>query len=526
MVRVPHRATQAGGAAVAVAALFVSACSGGNGALTSGPESKPVTGGTVTMDLAGPLTGFDPAKGGTYQDYVALMAAYDSLVAYDSSGKIIPGLASRWRTTPSSATFTLKPGVTCSDGTPLTPKIVAASLSRFFDPKTAAPTRALAVGTATNTAKVTTGENTVTIALDKPFSGLLAGLTMSFTGIVCQAGLDAPDALRTKSAGTGAFVTESQVSGSTYTLTRRAGYNWGPAYADQKPGRTPTKLVMKVVTDDNTRANLMATGALQIGAYSSRSWTRFRSSKGVAATLSQQSDTMLAFNENPGHPTADPAVRKAISQAVNRAQLNNVQSYGAGRLIDNLGDRDYQCYDESLGSKVVGHDPAAAAKVLRGRKIQVIGTNILAGGAANNYVLSALRAAGADASLKNLDNAAYVNSIFAGKNPWDVTVLVFGNSASNMQVAGSFFAGPAPPAGLNIGGVKNRAAATALARASAAASEPEMCAAMSAFHEALLTNHDVVPLATVPVRVLFAGGTSGVAFKGFVRASTIRIDDK
>lgn len=502
--------------------VTLSACTGGAGS-SSGSAAEPaaVTNGEVTMDLAGPVTSYDPAKGSGFQDAQVAWAMYDSLITTDSDGKQIPGMASAWTSTPTQATFTLKPGVTCSDGTPITSQVVAASVARFLDPVTASPFLTQVVGS-DNKATVTSAAGSVTITLAKPWSGLVPGLASPFAGIVCPSGIANPSSLQTASAGTGAFVSASQVAGSSYTFIRRADYTWGPVYTGQGKGDLPKTLVMKVLTDDNTRANLMETNALQIGAFGSDTWKRFQNSKSVTTTTSPQTDTFLIFNEKAGHPTAGRKVRAAVSQAVSRDGLNQVQSFGAGQLISNLGQTTYTCYDDSLSTALPNYDAAAAANALKGISLNVLGSNVAAGGDGNSYVLSALAAAGVKGTLQNLDNSAYVTALFSGSNDWDVAILGYGNLLSSMLATGGFFVGAAPPGGQNLGAVVNPDAEAALAQAGTTTGAAQ-CAALTAFQRALLSNSDVLPLSTIPVNVLFAGGTSGAVVKGFTQPSSIRI---
>jgi len=473
------------------------------------------------MDLGGPVTSYNPTKSGTFQDAVVDWALYDTLLNFDTTtGKLIPGLAKSWTTTPASATFTLKSGVTCSDGTALTPVMVAASLRYLLNPKTASSILNDVIGPG-NTVRVISGPNTVTLTLAKPWPDLIAGLAHPFAGIICPSGLKDPASMQTKSAGTGAFVSSSEVPGSSYTFIRRTDYTWGSRYSSQGSGSLPRKLVLKVVTDDNTRANLIATNALQIGAFASDAWTRFKGGKDGAVTASQQSDTMLVFNETRGHPTASKAIRLAISQAIDRQLLNKVQSSATGQVLGNLSEPDYLCYDASLSSAIPGSDPGAAGKALKGVKIRIIGTNII-GSSGNSYVASALQAAGAQTSLNNMDNEAWAGDLFSGKNDWDVTILVLSNILSSPVFAGGFFVGPPPPGGENLGAVDNPAAIAAFTTATRSAGAAE-CGALDGFQKALLSDSDVLPLGTVPVHVVFAGGTSGGVFKGFVIPATIRV---
>jgi peptide/nickel transport system substrate-binding protein len=525
MSRTRWKTTQLGVALGMVTLALVSACGGSDGGSGAAPEPKAVTGGTVTIDLSGPVTSYDPAKGSGFQDAEVAWALYDTLVVTDSNGDFVGGLATSWKTTPTSATYTLRKGATCSDGTPVTPDVVAASIRRFLAPATAAPFLAQTIGTG-NSATVTTGPDQVTVTLAKPWVGLFPGLASPFAGIICPAGLRDPNSLKTKSDGSGAFVSSTEVAGSSYTFTRRTDYTWGPKFADQGQGTPPTKLVMQVLTDDNTRANLMATSALQIGAFTSNAWQKFKSSKTVHAATSNQTDTFLIFNEAPGHPTADQRVRAAVIHAVNRQGLNQVQSFGAGQLITQLGQPSYQCFDKSLGSMIPKYDPGSAGQVLKGKSLNVLGTNVFAGGDANSYVLSALEAVGVKGKLQNLDNSAYVQALFSGTNQWDVAILGYGNLLSSLLAAGGFFVGQAPPKGQNLGDVGNQTAASALAAAGTASSQDAECAALSTFQKALLTNGDFLPLSTVPVHVLFAGGTSGAVVKGFVQPSSIRISQR
>jgi peptide/nickel transport system substrate-binding protein len=135
---------------------------------------------------------------------------------------------------------------------------------------------------------------------------------------------------------------------------------------------------------------------------------------------------------------------------------------------------------------------------------------------------STLQAAGATASVSTMDNQSWVSDLFSGKNDWDITIFVYGNRLSSFLPIGQFFVHDAPPKGLNVGGTNNAAASAAFDRA-AVGSEQDKCGAATEFQHELLQNNDVLPLATSPVHVLFAGGTSGTLVNGFVVPSSIRV---
>lgn len=502
----------------AAALMILTACSGGAASESSGSTSSE----SLTMQLDGPVTSYDPALGASFQDAVVIWAMYDTLVALDEDGSYVAGLATDWDVSATGGVFTIKDGVTCSDGEELTGEVVANSLNRFFDPATAAPFLSNVIG-AGNSATATADGQTVTIALASPFSGLLSGLTVAYTGIVCSAGIDDPSSLTTASVGTGGFVADTQVAGASYTFTQREDYDWGPEFAGiPDTGSRPSTLIMQVTEDENTRANLQTTGAMQISAYTTDAWNRVTAQDGWTSTVSQQSDTFLMFNHTEGHPTADPAVRLAIAQAIDAERLNDVQSYGAGTLITNLGEPSYQCYDESAGDYMPAYDPDAATKVLSGLDLAVNGTTLLAGGDGNAYVQSALQDAGANVSFENLNNQQWVSGLFTPLNDWDVTILVFANTSSNLLSGANFFTGAVPPEGQNLSAVSNPEADAALQIARETTGD-DGCAALADYNRLMLENTDVLPLATAPATVTFAPGVTAMVSKGFVRAGTIRI---
>jgi peptide/nickel transport system substrate-binding protein len=503
----------------AAAALAVTACSANGG---SGDSAASVDTETLTMQLDGPITSFDPALGASFQDAVVIWSMYDTLVALDESGEYVAGLATDWDVSASEGVFTIRDDVTCSDGEELTGEVVANSLNRFFNPDTAAPFLSNVIG-AGNSATASADGQTVTITLDKPFSGLLSGLTVAYTGIVCSKGTDDPESLTTGSNGTGGYVADSQVAGASYTFKSREEYAWGPEFEGiPTEGARPATLIMQVTEDQNTRANLQTTGEMEIAAYTSDAWERVTEQEGWTSTVSQQSDTFLVFNHTEGHPTADLEVRKAIAQAIDVERLNDVQSYGAGEPITNLGQSTYECYDESASDYMPTYDADAASEVLDGLSLRVNGTTLLAGGDGNTYVQSALQEAGAKVEFENLNNQQWVSGLFTPLNNWDVTILVFANTSSNLISGANFFTGAVPPDGANLSAVVNPEADEQLAIARETTGE-EGCAALAEFNRLLLENVDVMPLATAPATVVFAPGVTAAVSKGFVRAGTIRI---
>ncbi|MGW2659190.1 hypothetical protein ACWC1D_36930, partial [Streptomyces sp. NPDC001478] len=102
---------------VVLAAALAAALSGCGSGATSSTTTPLVDRGTVRIAESSETPSFDP-----YSAFGASQAryAYDSLVNLAPDGTLVTGLATSWRATATTASFTLRPGVTCSDGTRLT----------------------------------------------------------------------------------------------------------------------------------------------------------------------------------------------------------------------------------------------------------------------------------------------------------------------------------------------------------------------------------------------------------------------
>ncbi len=140
--------------------------------------------------------------------------------------------------TPTSASFTIRDGgVTCTDGSTLTPQTVADNINFVANPDNGSQLRGSSVPTgATATADPATRTVTVTTPAPSPFLLLNVGRLP----ILCEAGLKDPTASNKKSLGTGMFEVTEVAANDHYTFQRREGYNWGRRHdLRHPPGRPP-----------------------------------------------------------------------------------------------------------------------------------------------------------------------------------------------------------------------------------------------------------------------------------------------
>ncbi len=224
---------------LAIAALTLSGCSAPSPQATSG---SPHPGGTLTYASGdAEPTCLDPHVGGNYPQALLSTQYLESLVSRDSTGAIVPWLAASWKTSPDGLTweFTLKPGVTFTDKTPLDAAAVQANVAHLQNPETGSSTGYLALGKVASTEAVSS--TVVKFTLSEPDSALLESLSQPWLAI------ESPTALKRSKddncaspVGTGPFEVTKWVKQNSVTLTRNENYstppadaaNSGPAYLD------------------------------------------------------------------------------------------------------------------------------------------------------------------------------------------------------------------------------------------------------------------------------------------------------
>ncbi|MEV6105900.1 ABC transporter substrate-binding protein [Streptomyces sp. NPDC051940] len=511
-------------ALVALLGMAASACTTSSGGSGGGGGKEGSGGGSAGLQLTADPTTLDPAKGTAVQDLVMARFMYDSLVRRDDGGTVVGGLAKSWQMpSASEAVFTLNEGITCTDGTKLTATDVAASLRRLADPK-AGGYPAFGAG---NTPEISADDaaGTVSVKLAKPYSDLLYGLGTPQAGIICPKALKDEALLKSggKGAGTGRWYLTKTVAGSAYTLTARDGYDWAPRYGNSPQGEAPATLTMRILPNESTAANELLAGSLDYAGITGPDAARLAAAKDkVSLVPAPLVRMMVVFNERAGHPGADRAFREAVGAVLDRNAFNQTLTKGSGDVLASIADKAVPCAstDESL---LVKPDPGAAKKALKGVQVTVVGTNAVAAGAGNEFVQAALKAAGADVSLRNVDNTTWGTEVLGNKGDWDVTVLPNVNVTNLLTHPASMLAGAEPPAGRNFGGVDNAEFAAGFGAAMAATDPAAKCEAWGRAQKALLTNRDVLPLAAIKVFYTTGKRVEMAAPDGVLDMSTVRL---
>ena len=301
--------------------VLVSGCSGSSG-------SGSAASGTYTIGVPVALPSANPynANTGSGQMLYLSYLAYDSLVNQSSDGTFQTGLAQKWSSTSTGATFELRSGVTCSDGSKLTASQVAYDLNYVGNSKNAYPWLGSLTPTVGYTASADDATGTVTITTQSPYPFLLE--TLGNVPIVCAKGMADPSTLTHTSDGTGPFVLTSSDQ-TAYNYVVRKGYTWGPDGASTSAPGTPGKVVLKVVTDATTAANELLADQLTATQILGQDGTRVTAAGFPKATVQTQT-AALYFTESAQQATSDETVRRALAAAMDFDQLVKVQSLSSG----------------------------------------------------------------------------------------------------------------------------------------------------------------------------------------------------
>jgi peptide/nickel transport system substrate-binding protein len=523
--------------AACVASLAGAGLAGCGGSSTRRPSSHAFAhGGTFTYVITGDPGTLDPQKAISSNATGLFDFAYDTLVSSTRDGRIVPSLASSWRESPRSVTFTIRPGVTCSDGSPVTASVVARNLDDVKDPKLHSILLGLVVPSPDYTVKADDAARTVTIELAHPF-GLLVPST-EYLPIVCGKGLRDRSLLRKATYGSGPFVLTSAVAEDHYTLTRRAGYAWGPSGAATSALGTPNKVVLKVVANESTAANLLLSGAVTSAIVNGPDLRRLQGAgmtdlkvvSGVSSTI---------FNQARGRIGADPAVRKALSMVIDHPTVAKVLERGSGTVARGLMAGAVACTDDGVAGADPGHDPSGAQGVLDaagwrrgadgirvkgGRRLSLTApfrTSQPGSAEAIELIRGAAHDVGIELKPRGESDNALDQTLFGG-GQWDVLPLHRFGIPLPSAFAG-LFAGSPPPDGDNFASVRNADFQRAATKAAGTAGQAA-CPIWQQAERALIDDDDIVPVvATTSHTFVTSAGTMKLKPDGDPIATSIRM---
>ncbi|MDQ2955858.1 MAG: ABC transporter substrate-binding protein [Actinomycetota bacterium] len=517
-------------AAAAVVALSLSACSSSKNAAQGG--GKLVNGGTFTMAISNDLGNLNPYTTVLSDTNMFDQFLYQGLVDQDANGNPVPSLAEKFSATLTTASFTIRKGVTCSDGQPFGAADVAATINWVANPANKASIlgQAVQVGTKATADEAT---NTVTVQSGQPDAFLL--LDLSDVAMVCRNALQNTKLLAAGKGGTGLFTLGDSVPGDHYSLNRRKDYSWGPGnWKNNQPG-LPDKVVAKVVSNATTAANLLLSGQLNYGGVEGPDEKRLRAAH-LFSIDSYSVEGEIWFNEAAGHPGADLSVRRAIIQALDLPQVGKVLTSGTGKPADQMlaSNNPEPCPGNTVQGNIPATDIAAAKAALdaagwlmgsngyrskQGSQLTFTLAHFTSPGNQTNAVeliQQQLKQIGVRVLDKPGDGVAFNHVVVSGA--FDMALVGAGENLPSQFVP--LFSGPTfANGGKNLGDVHNPVY-EALVRKASAIPGKEGCSTWNQAESELIKRVDIVPFYLLPTPTFGHGATFGtVQFPWSIRVT-------
>lgn len=304
-----------------LAALFIA------GAFSVSAAQTPIKGGTLIYLEQQPHTNLYPPAGGFYPNGGILNQITDKLTWQNPETLAIePWIAESWSSNDEKTeyTFTLRPGVTFSDGTPLDANAVAKNFDTYGLGNKALRLPVSEVINNYDRSEVI-DPLTVKFYFKKPSPGFLQGTATIGSGLVSLSTLarsfealgDARHII-----GSGPFTVKDEKPGRELTLVARKDYQWGPKNLAQQGPANLDGITYIVTPEDSVRIGALLAGQAgfirQVQAYDEKQATD--QGFNIYAAPTRGVNDSLSFR--PDNPlVADLRVRQALLHATNAKQV-------------------------------------------------------------------------------------------------------------------------------------------------------------------------------------------------------------
>lgn len=382
------------------------------------PASKQV--GAVTWNLGYEPTSLDPVKAADYSENQVLANLCESLQKSTPDLTFSSGLATATNPDPTHWVYDIAPAAHFWDGHPVTAQDVVYSLNRNLNPKLASYYSFYY----RNVEKiVASGPNQVTVTLKTPDYVFNEGMASAAGAIVEEAdAVKRGASLGTPGGGlmcSGPFTFGGWKAGTQIVINRNENY-WRP-----EGKAKATSITFSFLADDAAQTNAFTSATID-GEYQVpfSAVGRLQSTPSGKLYLGQ---SLIVYNlvvAAKDGPLANPKVRQALSQAIDRNAIARTVFSGAAVPARNLVTAASYGYGKSVLQAAydkagpIPFDQAAAKKLLTGVALRPIVFAYPTGGPSyNNQVALAVQAAGKsiglDIQLKGVPNATYQSDFYA-----------------------------------------------------------------------------------------------------------------
>ncbi|MEO7126382.1 MAG: ABC transporter substrate-binding protein [Nakamurella sp.] len=291
---------------------------------SSGSAATPApSDGTLSLGLVLAPANMDfTTTDGAAIPQVLLSNVYETLVTQAQDGSIQPGLAKSWTVSADAKTydFTIRSGVTFSDGTPFTAADAAFSIDYVKTKWTVGVAKAMEVVTSATAVSPTE----LKVVLAEPNALWLFKMTTRIGAMMSPKHVDK---LATEAIGTGPFVVSGWQPNQSVTLTRNDKYWGSPAHEKN--------VVFTYFSDSTAMNNALLTGAIQVitTVQTPQALAQFKSgNKYTIINGTTNGKVMMTMNDGHG-PLSDIRVRQAINYALDKPAILKGAWAGYGTVI-------------------------------------------------------------------------------------------------------------------------------------------------------------------------------------------------
>ncbi|ODU04537.1 MAG: ABC transporter substrate-binding protein [Pseudonocardia sp. SCN 72-86] len=308
---------------LAAATFVVVACGPATGPATAA-GGAPQSGGTLRFAVSSDQGCLDPQQVASTDSIYSARQIVDSLTDQDPrSGALVPWLATDWQISPDARnyTFTLRDNVTFSDGTPLDAAAVKANLDRIpqLGLRAQLP-KAYLAGYAGTTVESPTR---FTVSFAQPNVQFLQGTSTHSLGILSPATVATSEDERCSTVvGSGPFTVRDYVRNSSITLAKRPGYAWPSSLSTHQGEAFLDSLDFRIVPESGVRTGSLLSGEVDAISTIGEQDEAPLTAAGAQLLARPNPGLVLGLGLNLSQPVvADPAVREALSLAIDRQQI-------------------------------------------------------------------------------------------------------------------------------------------------------------------------------------------------------------
>ncbi len=342
-------------------------------------SAKPITSKTASPVRGGNLTiGFDlnvencidPNQDFGLENRDLDRNLVDSLLDQNpTTGALVPWLATSYSSNKTSTVFTfnLRHGVTFSDGEKFNAEAVKTAYDNVFKLGPLSLLGITYVAGYVGTKVVNNYE--VKVAFSQPNAQFLQAAATTVMGILSPKSYDNTPAQRCLGQfwASGPFTLQSFTPGVGAVLVRRPGYAWPSSIESNQGAAYLSTITAKWIPEDSVLIGSLNSGQLNLAwprvALSAANRSLIESAGGDIFSRPYPGITdLLLDNQTPGRILADPTVRQALQESINRAQIASTVFSPDYPVVSSVLENTTPDYTDE--SSLLGYDPKAAEALL------------------------------------------------------------------------------------------------------------------------------------------------------------------